>query len=438
MSGVIPNLEEVADRYLPGGTIGILTLPKSAKFIASRGYGAYIFDQHGKKYVDYLMGSGSVLLGHCNAKVVEAAINQIQRGTNFYVENDKAVSLAKDVVSAVPCAEKVRFVSSGSEANYYAMRLARAYKKKDKVLRFEGAYHGFFDYAMLSSQFADPKKLKNFPEVTVDSAGIPESVQSTVLAAPFNDIETTRRIINENLDELGAVVVEPLQRTIAPRPGFLEELREITTQKDLILIFDEIVTGFRLAYGGAQEYYGVKPDLACVGKTFAGGFPIGAVAGRADIMDALHPQTGYYRAPAKQRVFMLGTFNGNPVSCAAGIATLTELREEGVYEKLNSYGQNLRKGMKDIIDKHDVICQVHGDGSVTGFTFTDKEVVDFRSEAMGNFKSKEELTHELLERSIFAPYKLYGSLAHTEQELNMTLEAFEDSIKSLKAQGIVA
>ncbi len=422
---------ETAREYLPGGTLGILTLPKGFKFIASSGSGAYIYNTRGEKFIDYLIGSGSVILGHCNPAVVDAVTRQVQRGTNFYIENDKAIMLAKEVASAIPCADKVRFVSSGSEANSYAVRLARAYTNKDLVLKFEGSYHGFQDYAMVSSQFANPKNVKDFPAVSRDSAGIPGAVAKTMIAAPFNDIETTRRIISRHQKRLAAVMLEPLHRTIAPRPGFLQELREITEAKGIPLIFDEVVTGFRLAYGGAQEYYGVVPDLACVGKTFSGGIPLAAVVGKAEFMDALDPQNGYYGSTSDKRVFMTGTFNGNAISCASGLATLKELRRPGVYQELNSYGKKLRARMQEVFDHHGVPAQVHGDGAVTGFTFTKKDVVDSRSESMGNGQMKEDVTYGLLKRSIFAPYKLYSSVAHKEKELETTIAALDDTMKSL-------
>lgn len=425
------SLFEIANEYLPGGTQGILTLPNGFKFIAASGSGAYIYNTKGEKFIDYLIGSGSVLLGHCNPAVVEAVTRQLKRGTNFYVENDKAIMLAKEVASAIPCADKVRFVSSGSEANSYAVRLARAYTGKDLILKFEGSYHGFQDYAMVSSQFANPKTVKDFPSVSLDSAGIPKAVAKTVIAAPFNDIETTRRIINRYQKSLAGVVVEPLHRTIAPKPGFLQELREITSAKDIPLIFDEIVTGFRLAYGGAQEYYGVVPEIACVGKSFSGGLPISAVVGKSEFMDALDPQNGYYGSTSDRRVFMTGTFNANSLSCVSGLATLKELRKPGTYEALNSYGNKLRERMRETFEKNGVTAQVHGDGAVTGFTFTDKEVVDFRSEARGNGKMKEDVTYGLLKRSIFAPYKLYSSVVHTEVELETTVAALDATLKSL-------
>lgn len=411
--------------------MGILTLPKGFKFIATSGSGPYIYNTKGERYIDYLIGSGSVILGHCHPAVTEALTRQLQKGTNFYIENDKAILLAKVVVSAVPCADKLRFVSSGSEANSYAVRLARAYTGRDLILKFEGSYHGFQDYAMVSSQFANPKGVKSFPKVSLDSAGIPSAVAKTMIAAPFNDIDTTKRIIGRYQKRLAAVMLEPLHRTIAPKPGFLQELREITASKGIPLIFDEVVTGFRLAYGGAQEYYGVTPDIACVGKTFSGGVPLAAVCGRADIMDALDPQNGYYGSTSNKRVFMTGTFNGNALSCASGLATLKELRRPGTYERLNSFGAKLRGRMQEVFDHHGVPAQVHGDGAVTGFTFTDKEVVDFRSEAKGNGKMKEEVTYGLLKRSIFAPYKLYSSVAHTELELETTIAALDETVKSL-------
>jgi glutamate-1-semialdehyde 2,1-aminomutase len=432
------SLFETAREYLPGGTLGILTLPNGFKFIAASGSGAYVYDTKGERYVDYLIGSGSVLLGHCHPAVVEAVTRQVQKGTNFYVENDKAIALAKEVVTAIPCADKVRFVSSGSEANSYAVRLARAYTGKDLILKFEGSYHGFQDYAMVSSQFANPKNVKSFPKVSVDSAGIPKAVAKTLIAAPFNDIETTRRIINRYEKRLAGVIIEPLHRTIAPKPGFLQELREMTTAKNIPLIFDEVVTGFRLAYGGAQEYYGVVPEIACVGKSFSGGLPLAAVCGMEEIMDALDPQNGYYGSTSDRRVFMTGTFNGNALSCAAGLATLRELRKPGTYDALNSYGSKLRERMREVFSENGVVAQVHGDGAVSSFTFTDKEVVDFRSEATGNGKMKEDVTYGLLKRSVFAPYKLYSSVAHTSRELELTVSALDETIKSLNPMKVTA
>lgn len=431
-------LFEIAQEYLPGGTLGILTLPNGFKFMASSGSGAYIYNTKGEKFIDYLIGSGSVLLGHCHPAVVEAVTRQVKKGTNFYVENDKAVALAKEVATAIPCADKVRFVSSGSEANSYAVRLARAYTKKDLILKFEGSYHGFQDYAMVSSQFANPKVVRAIPSASIDSAGIPKSVAKTMIAAPFNDIDTTRRIIQKYERRLAGVILEPLQRTVAPKPGFLQELREITGAKGIPLIFDEVVTGFRLAYGGAQEYYGVVPEIACVGKSFSGGLPLAAVCGKAEFMDALDPQKGYYGSTSDERVFMTGTFNGNALSCASGLATLKELRKPGTYEALNSYGEKLRERMRETFAENGIKAQVHGDGAVSGFTFTDREVVDFRSEAAGDGKMKEDVIYGLLKRSIFAPYKLYNSVAHTERELDATITALDETLKAINPIRITA
>src|SRR5690606_37117719 len=242
---------------------------------------------------------------------------------------------------AVPCAEQVRFVSSGSEADLYAMRVARAYKRRDKILKFEGGYHGMSDYGLMSLA---PKRLANFPAPVPDSAGIPKSLREEVLVAPFNDLAAVESLISQHGKEIAAIIVEPFQRPIPPKPGFLEGLRKITEQNGIVLIFDEVVTGFRFAYGGAQAYYGVTPDLATFGKVIGGGFPLAAIAGRADIM------RHFDKAAVGEEDFtvQIGTLSGNPVASAAGLATMEILKEPGAYDKLFATGRALMDGISEI------------------------------------------------------------------------------------------
>jgi glutamate-1-semialdehyde 2,1-aminomutase len=271
------DLVEQARRVLPGGSFG--NMP--AEVILKEGKGGRIVDEAGKEYVDFLLGSGPMFIGHAHPEVTAAVQAQVPLGTTFFGNNRHGIALAEAIVDAVPCAEQVRFVCSGTEADLYAMRAARAFRKRDKILKFEGGYHGMSDYALVSLA---PKSPGNFPRGSIDSAGIPKSVADEMVVAAFNDIDMVRSLIEEQKDELAGVIVEPFQRLIPPKPGFLQALREVTAEHGIPLIFDEVVTGFRFAYGGAQEYYGVTPDLCTLGKIVGGGFALAAIAGRADIM----------------------------------------------------------------------------------------------------------------------------------------------------------
>src|SRR5439155_597120 len=234
-------------------------------------------DVSGREYIDYLMGSGPLILGHAHPAVVAAVREALEHGTTYFLVNEPIVKLADELCRAVRCAEQVRFTSTGTEATFFALRVARAYRKRDKIMKFEGGYHGGHDYALMS---AAPRSPKAFPAATPDSAGIPHVLEGEVLIAPYNDLATVEALLAVYADELAAVIVEPFQRLIPPQRGFLEGLRTLTRRHGIPLIFDEVVTGFRFAYGGAQEYYGVVPDLAAYGKIIGGGFPLAAVCGR--------------------------------------------------------------------------------------------------------------------------------------------------------------
>ncbi len=330
-----------AQRLFPGGSLSTLKLPEDLDLVITRGEGAHVWDASGREYIDYVLGSGPLILGHAHPAVVEAVQRQAALGSTFYAMNESALALAQEIHEAVPCAEQVRFTGSGSEATFFAMRLARAFTGREKILKFEGGYHGYSDYAIMSSA---PRELENFPRAQPDSAGIPRALEDTVLVAPYNDLGTTARLVDEHRGELAAVIVEPVQREIAPQDGFLAGLREITEKAQVLLIFDEVVTGFRLAYGGAQEYYDVVPDLAALGKTISGGYPLAVVVGRADIMDATNPE----RKGTSGFVHQSGTFSGNPVCAAAGLATVLELKKPGAYERLHHVGRTLREAVEVI------------------------------------------------------------------------------------------
>src|SRR5262247_65072 len=341
-----------AAQVLPGGILGSHRSGPGLELVVKEGRGAYLYDMAGRRYLDYLLGSGPMLLGHAHPAVVEAVERQMARGTSYFLLNEPAIELAEEIVRAVPCAEQVRYTSSGSEATFFALRVARAFRKRDKIMKFEGGFHGTHDYALMS---VVPRSPKAFPAPMTDSAGVPHALEGEVLIAPYNDLATAEALIAAHHDELAAVLIEPYQRTIVPAPGFLAGLRAATRRYGVPLIFDEIVTGFRFAYGGAQDYYG--------------GFPLACIAGPKEIMrhfDAALEGTADY-------VWQAGTFNGNAIACAAGLATLAELRKPGMYQQLFKTGTRLREGLAAAARNHGLAAQVSGEPPVFDIFFTDRE-----------------------------------------------------------------
>ncbi len=357
------ELLDKAARYLPGGGSGNTNFPESVNFLAREGRGSHIWDVSGNEYVDWLMGSGPMVLGHAHPAVVEAVIEAVGQGSTFFTTNEKAVLLAEELVNSVPCADKVRFTTSGTDACFQCMRAARAYRKREKVLKFEGGFHGTSDYALMS---VTPSSAEEFPQAVPNSGGIPKAIQELMLVAPYNDLDTTSSIIEAHHDELAAVIVEPVQRIISPKSGFLQGLRDLTKRFDIPLIFDEVVTGFRLEYGGAQVYYGVIPDLCSMGKIMGGGYPLAAVMGREDIMSVYDSAL----VDSDDYVNQIGTLNGNPIACAAGLATLKELRKEGAYERLRSTGNKLREGLVEICSENGFAVQSCGEAAIFDIYFS--------------------------------------------------------------------
>ena len=308
-----------------------------------------------------------------------------------------------------------------------AMRAARAYRGRDKILKFEGGYHGMNEYALMSLA---PSKLIDFPRPEPDSAGIPRSIQEEVLVAPFNDLETTTAIIEKYHDEIGGVIVEAFQRVINPQPGFLEGLRDITNQYGIPLIFDEIVTGFRFSYGGAQQHYGVTPDLCSLGKIVGGGLPLSAVAGKGEIMQVFDAAHADETGPMPQ----VGTLNGNPVASIAGLATLEVLREPGIYRETFARGRRLREGFQDALDQAEIPAQVIGHDTVFDIYFTDDDrpIADYRDTARADKAKMMKLNDLLLERGVFkGDTKYYVSTAHTDDDIDRTLDIFRSAVDQL-------
>ena len=420
-------LLERARKHLPGAQLGNIKSDFEDGFIVKEGRGSKLYDFSGNEYIDYLMGSGPMILGHAHPAVLDAVREWLDKGSTYFITSAPAIELAEEVCRAVPCAEKVRFTTSGTDATFQCLRAARAFSKRDKILKFEGGYHGTHDYALMSMA---PSRLLDFPQPLPGSAGIPSAIQETVLIAPFNNLDATERIISENRDQLGAVIVEPLQRIIPPAPGFLEGLREVTTRYDIPLIFDEVVTGFRLAYGGAQEWYGVQPDLAAIGKVMGGGYPLAAVCGRADIMhhyDASESQ-------GEEFIPQIGTLNGNPIAAVAGMATLAELRKPGAYEQLRTTGSRLRTALEEALRQAEVPAQVIGDDTIFDVYFTDQEISDYRSTLSASSETMQRFNRLLLGSGIVkGTQKFYMSLAHTEEDIQATIQAYRDVAEQLRS-----
>jgi len=423
MPDTTPCLFEEAARVLPGASFGNV----DGKVIVREGKGSRVWDVNGKEYIDFLIGSGPMLLGHAHPEVTEAAAEQLTRGTTFFANNEYGIRLAAAIVDALPCAQKVRFVSTGSEATFYAMRVARTHAKRDKVLKFEGGFHGMSDYALMSMAPANPG---NFPQATPDTPGIPEVLRGEVLIAPYNDPETTVAMIREYASELGAVIVEPQQRLVPAKPGFLQALREVTHETRVPLIFDEVVTGFRHAYGGGQQYYGVTPDLCALGKVIGGGFPLAAIAGAEELM--AHFDQGAV-AP-EEFVRMTGTLSGNPVAAVAGLKTLEILRRPGMYQRLHATGTALMEGMAAQFAQVGIPAQIVGEPPMFDVIFTEREVVDYRSSLTGDAGMQARYTHGLRERGVLkGDAKIYVSCAHDERDVADTLAANAEVVKGLKA-----
>ncbi|HEX3883260.1 MAG TPA: aminotransferase class III-fold pyridoxal phosphate-dependent enzyme [Stellaceae bacterium] len=413
------GLIDTAKRVLPGGTFG--NLPGDV--VIREGRGARVWDEDGKEYVDFLLGSGPMLVGHAHPEVTAAATARVAQGTTFFANNRWGIELAEAIVDAVPCAEQVRFVSTGSEADLYAMRAARAYTGRDKILKFEGGYHGMSDYSLMSLA---PKRSANFPAAVPDTAGIPKSLRDEMLIAPFNNAETLESLVKEHRDELAGVIVEPFQRIIPPAPGFLQAVRRITAENGVPLIFDEVVTGFRLAYGGAQQYYGVEPDLCTLGKVIGGGFPLAAIAGKTEIMQHFNRD-----AVGEDRFLMqIGTLSGNPVAAAAGLATLEILRRPGAYEQIHATGRELMSALRQLLAEARIPAQVIGEPPLFDVVFAADPITDYRGMLKGDVTLARQFNVLLRERGILkGEQKYYVSLAHTPDDVRLTREAWASAIK---------
>jgi glutamate-1-semialdehyde 2,1-aminomutase len=415
-----------AKKVIPGGVNSPVRACKSVGcdplFIKS-GQGAYVQDVDGNEYIDFVSSWGPMILGHAYPAVTRAIQSAAVNGTSFGAPTPAEIDLAAMVVEAVPSIEKVRFVNSGTEATMSAIRLARGYTKRNIVVKFDGCYHGHADSFLVKA--GSGLLTLGIP----GSPGVPEEIVRNTLSLPFNNLDVLENAIREKADDIACVIVEPVAGNmgcVPPVPGFLEGIRRITREKNIILIFDEVITGFRLAYGGAQQHYGIIPDLTCLGKIVGGGLPVGAYGGRADIMDCVAPDGPVYQA---------GTLSGNPLAMAAGIATLKELQDDSVYERLEVNALKFAEGIEKIGKITGVHIQLNRVGSLLTHFFAEEPVYDFESALKADTVQYAKHYQQMLNGGVYlAPSQFevaFLSLAHTEEHIDKALKMTESSFKKL-------
>jgi glutamate-1-semialdehyde 2,1-aminomutase len=416
------ELFEEAKKYLVGGIASVLHISPTDKFptYIESGSGARVFDADGNSYIDYVGGFGPMILGYCNKNMDDAVIEQIHKGTIFAAPNKTLNEVSKTLTEIVPCAELVAYQSTGTEANMLAFRIARGYTGKTKVIRFEGHYHGWSDEQLVSNAPDSIKMMgpENKPWRCLGSAGQLESASQEIIVLPWNDIEILRTYVRRHGYEIAAVIMEPIMcntEVVFPAKDYLAEVRDLTEKNDIVLIFDEVITGFRLALGGAQQYYGVTPDLAVFGKAIAGGFPLSAVAGKRKVMDS--------------GVRARGTFNANPLSIAACRAAIAELEKPGTYERLSKLTKSIVDGIRAIAQKKGIHLYCDSEGSIWQLAFgIDSRLRNFRDTFRVDKGTYQEFKLRCYRYGVrFHPFRgrFYTSTAHTEADVAATLDVIE-------------
>lgn len=424
---------ERANRVMPGGVAG------NGKFLApypiyvDRARGGEFVDLDGNRYIDLLMGGGVHILGHSPEIVMSAVEEQLRRGVQYYMADEAEVRLAEKVCQLMPHVEMVRFVNTGSEATQMALRAARAYRKRDKIAKFEGNFHGQHESVLVSTLSA--AGAYESPAAHLDSAGIPAATGDDVLVLPYNDAERSVALIEEHADEIGGVIMEPVSAfglgVVQAEAAFLQAIREVTRQHEIPLIFDEVVTNFRLTLGGASEYFGIIPDLVCLGKILGGGFAIGGYGGRRDIMDrVVTPRTGLW--DLSEQIFQSGCFSGNPISMTAGWVVLSELEKGAVHPYINRLASEVQKGMTEIGERMGYPLLVNRAASILQVHFGISEIRNKRDQLRAD-KSMANLFHlGLRAHGVMASYHpLFISSAHTDADVAEIFQAAEDVLKSM-------
>jgi glutamate-1-semialdehyde 2,1-aminomutase len=395
---------------IPGGTLNSAVMPEGLEFVVERGEGPRIVDVDGRTFLDFVLGGGPLVLGHAHPRILEALARAAAQGTHHYAMHHRAAELAERITRLVPCAEMVRFTGSGSEATFHALRLARAVTGRGGIVKFDGGYHGHHDLAAWSFQDTSSRP----PEPAAESAGIQHGVAADIVVAAFNDAEGVAGILSREPERFAAVIVEPFQRALPPRPGFLEGLRAACDRTGTVLVFDEIVTGFRFGPGGAQERYGVTPDLATLGKALAGGVPLSALVGRRSLMRHLDPAS-----PDLDRSFHCGTFNGNLLGVECAHTTLDVLVDEGGIGRLRELGSLAGEALGRAFHDAGVPVHVVAEGGVFQPYFTDRDVVTAADVRACDRERADAFHRLLLQAGIYKlPSKGYVSLAHDEGSID--------------------
>jgi glutamate-1-semialdehyde 2,1-aminomutase len=414
-----------AQRLIPGGVNSPVRAFRSVggepRFIRS-GKGSRISDVDGVSYIDYLGSWGPLILGHCPAAVQSALRSQIELGTSFGASTENEVVIAEMITKAIPSIEKVRLVNSGTEATMSAIRLARAFTGRNKIIKFDGCYHGHVDSLLVKA--GSGVATLGLP----DSAGVQPQDCSSTISVPYNDSETVQHVLDLNRAEVAAVIIEPVagnMGTVLPSRGFLQRLRKLTREHGALLIFDEVITGFRLSYGGAQELLNVKPDLTCFGKIIGGGLPVGAYGGHREIMRWVAPEGPVYQA---------GTLSGNPLAVAAGIATLKVLKQPSCYKKLEKMTAELVSGLQKAAEQGGVPVQINHTGSMFTVFFSKSPVTDFQSAKASDTARYALFFHSMLEQGVYFPPSQFEtcfvSLAHTKGDIRTTIQAAREAFKA--------
>ncbi|MTI81976.1 MAG: glutamate-1-semialdehyde-2,1-aminomutase [Firmicutes bacterium] len=415
-----------AQKYIPGGVNSPVRAFKSVgtdPLFIERGQGAHIWDVDGNRYVDYVASWGPLILGHRHPAVIDALQNYLERGTSYGAPTEEETELAHMIVDAVPSVEMVRMVNSGTEATMSALRLARGYTKRNKIVKFEGCYHGHADFLLIKA--GSGALTHGVPT----SPGVPESIAGNTITAPFNDLETLRKIFEMEGEDIAGVILEPVagnMGVIPPAPGYLEGLRELTKEYGSLLIFDEVMTGFRVDYGCAQSIYNVTPDLTCFGKVIGGGMPVGAYGGKEEIMECISPLGPVYQA---------GTLSGNPLAMTAGIATLKELKKPGVYEELDRKANRLGEGLAKAAEEAGVPVSQNRVGAMVCTFFTDKQVVDFNTACSSDTERFGAFFRAMLDEGVYLAASQFEaafmSVAHTDEDIDYTIEAARKAFKKI-------
>ena len=422
------DLRARAEKILVGGVnspVRAFGAVGGEPLIIDHAYGSRVWDTDGREYIDYICSWGALILGHAHLDVVDAIAEQARRGTSYGMTSPLEIELGEHISRAIPSIERIRFVSSGTEATMSAMRAARALTKRDLILKFEGGYHGHAD-SFLSEAGSGLATLG-----ISSSPGVPQALAALTLNAPYNDAAAVERIFAEHGGKIAAIIVEPIAANmgvVPPAPGFLESLRRITQQDGSLLIFDEVITGFRLAYGGAQSVYGIQPDMTVLGKIVGGGLPVAAYGGRREIMDQIAPLGPVYQA---------GTLSGNPLAMRAGLTTLALLEDPEFYRPLNARAERLGNGLRDALRETGVPGQVNAAGSLITLFFAAEPVRNYAAAKKSDTSRFAAFFHEMLSRGVLLPPSQFEALlvssAHSDEDISRTLAATRESLRTIAA-----